>query len=305
MQMSEPKSYLPEEEREAFLREGRMDALYIAESLRAGEEGDEDTAWAWLAQGQMPAEVLLAIKWNLGPDFIRKKGLKTDLADEAYGKGWMEKEKYTEKSLQGESVDKTIGTFNRLLSVERYAVSSVRATREGQNLETSQRNLLKSLRELGKSGNLPLIIAVEKTIIEAERAYYANSRAMDASLKTALQELDVVQKHIGIVDDPVRYKAVDEVYSLPRSRKGGLPNDEARQALRSHHARLNNMDKARLGDVEKQLIDARKSNIFQAGKLYRERQVRALTAETLAKSERGEDVHHARDADDLFDQLGI
>lgn len=202
-------------------------------------------------------------------------------------------------------MDKTIGTFNRLLSVERYAVSSVRATREGQNLETSQRNLLKSLRELGKSGNLPLIIAVEKTIIEAERAYYANSRAMDASLKTALQELDVVQKHIGIVDDPVRYKAVDEVYSLPRSRKGGLPNDEARQALCSHHARLNNMDKARLGDVEKQLIDARKSNIFQAGKLYRERQVRALTAETLAKSERGEDVHHARDADDLFDQLGI
>lgn len=30
-----------------------------------------------------------------------------------------------------------------------------------------------------------------------------------------------------------------------------------------------------------------------------------LTAETLGKSERGEDVYHARDADDLFDQLGI
>ncbi len=30
-----------------------------------------------------------------------------------------------------------------------------------------------------------------------------------------------------------------------------------------------------------------------------------LTAETLAKSERGEDVHHAKDAQDLFDQLGI
>lgn len=202
-------------------------------------------------------------------------------------------------------MDKTIGTFNRLLSVERYAVSSVKATPEGRNLETSQRNLLKSLREQGKSGNLPMIVAVEKTIVEAERAYYANSRAMDASLKTALQELDVVEKHIGIVDDPVRYKAVDEVYSLPRSRKGGLPNDEARQALRSHYARLSNMDKARLGDVEKQLIDARKSNIFQAGKLYRERQANALTAETLAKSERGEDVHHARNADDLFDQLDI
>jgi DNA-damage-inducible protein J len=31
----------------------------------------------------------------------------------------------------------------------------------------------------------------------------------------------------------------------------------------------------------------------------------ALTAETLAKSERGEDIHHAKDAADLFNQLGI
>lgn len=29
-----------------------------------------------------------------------------------------------------------------------------------------------------------------------------------------------------------------------------------------------------------------------------------LTANMLAKSERGEDVHHAQDADDLFNQLG-
>ena len=30
-----------------------------------------------------------------------------------------------------------------------------------------------------------------------------------------------------------------------------------------------------------------------------------LTVETLAKSERGEDLHSARDAEDLFDQLGV
>ena len=30
-----------------------------------------------------------------------------------------------------------------------------------------------------------------------------------------------------------------------------------------------------------------------------------LTAQTLAKSERGEDVHHAKDAGDLFGRLGI
>ncbi len=31
----------------------------------------------------------------------------------------------------------------------------------------------------------------------------------------------------------------------------------------------------------------------------------ALTAETLAKSARGEEIHHAKDAADLFKQLGI
>ena len=31
----------------------------------------------------------------------------------------------------------------------------------------------------------------------------------------------------------------------------------------------------------------------------------ALTAETLSKSERNEEVHPAKDATDLFDQLGI
>lgn len=30
-----------------------------------------------------------------------------------------------------------------------------------------------------------------------------------------------------------------------------------------------------------------------------------LTAETLAKSERGEELHQAKDAKDLFEQLGI
>ena len=31
----------------------------------------------------------------------------------------------------------------------------------------------------------------------------------------------------------------------------------------------------------------------------------ALTAETLQKSERGEELHSAKDANDLFDKLGI
>jgi hypothetical protein len=124
-----------------------------------------------------------------------------------------------------------------------------------KDLEGVQLEQVNLLREAGKSGDLSLIVSVEKT---------------------TLKELAVVERHIGIVDDPVRYKAIDEAHSLPRNRKGDLPYDEARQALRSQYARLNNMDKARLGDAEKLVIDARRSNILQAEKLYKERQVKAL-----------------------------
>lgn len=174
------------------------------------------------------------------------------------------------------SMGDVLRKFNRLLSVEHYAVQSLRGSRFARDLEKSQKDILRSLRELGKSGDLSEITAIERVMIEAERAYYANSKSMDSSLNAALNELDVIDKHIGIVDDPVRYRAVDEAYSLPRNRKAGLPNDEARQALRSHYTRLNNMDKVRLGDVEKQIIDARKSNLFQVEKLYKERQAKTL-----------------------------
>jgi hypothetical protein len=88
--------------------------------------------------------------------------------------------------------------------------------------------------------------------------------------------LEKLNRHIGIVDDPDRYSVVDQTHSLPKNRKKGLPIDEARQALASHYARLNNQDKSRLGDEEKQIVDARKSNLFQAGKLYAERQAKTL-----------------------------
>lgn len=166
--------------------------------------------------------------------------------------------------------------FMRLLSAEHYAVSALKESNDAKDLEDAQKDLLDNLRKLGKSGDMSMIIAVERVIVDAERSYYSNSKAMDSSLKAAMNELGVVEKHIGIVDNPMRYRAVDEAYSLPRNRKGGVPNDEARQALRSHYTRLNNMDKSRLGDMEKQIIDARKSNIFQAEKLYEERQVKAL-----------------------------
>ncbi|MDR3323177.1 MAG: hypothetical protein LBS89_03135 [Zoogloeaceae bacterium] len=55
-----------------------------------------------------------------------------------------------------------------------------------------------------------------------------------------------------------------------------MPLDEARQAFKSHYARLSNLDKSRLSDDDKKIIDARKTNIFNAIKLYIQRQAKTL-----------------------------
>ncbi|GAA5109994.1 hypothetical protein GCM10023261_13340 [Bartonella jaculi] len=105
---------------------------------------------------------------------------------------------------------------------------------------------------------------------------YANSKAMISSLKTALTEMDVVKKHVVLVSDPIQYKVINEAYSLSKNRKGGLPYDEARQAMASHYTRLGNLDKARLTSVEKSIIDVRRDNMKVMRKLYEKMQAKAI-----------------------------
>ena len=70
---------------------------------------------------------------------------------------------------------------------------------------------------------------------------------------------------------------VNRAYSLPKNRRAGLPFDEAYHALASHQARLGNMDKSRLDDEEKGIIDARRAVMLAAGQLYAARQTASLS----------------------------
>jgi len=90
--ITNPKSYLPAEEREALLREGGMNLVYLAESQEAGQAGDEDTAWAWLSKAELASYSLKRLKKHYGPQFIREMGFNTRKADEAYGAGWLDRE---------------------------------------------------------------------------------------------------------------------------------------------------------------------------------------------------------------------
>ena len=102
---------------------------------------------------------------------------------------------------------------------------------------------------------------------------------MAASLKAALNEFAVIERQLGMVDKPEQYKPVDAAYSLPKNRTKDLPMDEARQSFRSHFARLGNLDKSRLDNTEKQIIDTRRAALSTAERGYIKRQARTLGVE--------------------------
>jgi hypothetical protein len=167
----------------------------------------------------------------------------------------------------------------RILTREAGWTKAQSVTNATKSLQKTRGRLLDHVREIGKRGKLESIVSTEKVIVESDLEHYANSKGMFSSLNAALMELAAIEKLLSIVDDKTGYKQVDRAYSLPKNRENGLPLDEARQAFKSHYARLGNLDKARLSEVEKKIIDARKNNMLNASKLYAQRQARTLGIE--------------------------
>jgi hypothetical protein len=181
--------------------------------------------------------------------------------------------------------DHSIDKLNRLFLREKGFVVGRDKTPAAAKLKHSRAEIADFVRQVGKSGDLEMILEVEKRFVDNDLTQYANSGAMANSLKGAMAELEAAEKTIPLVKDPVLYRAVDDSHGHPKSRAGSLPKDAARQFFASHAARLLNWDKSRLDDAEKQIIDLRKSNMRTAEKLYADRQRKTLGIE--AKQEKG------------------
>jgi len=170
----------------------------------------------------------------------------------------------------------TLVGINRILLAERRLTQAIRQTRLARERTAQRQKLLANIRQTTESKNLSLIIAIEKDILKYDLAHYANSPAMVASLQTAIDELQAVEQHLTLIADPATYRIVNQAHSLRKKRKAGLPFDDARQALASHHARLSNLDKSRLEEDEKRIVDARKAAMAAAQKLYIAQQYQTL-----------------------------
>jgi len=168
--------------------------------------------------------------------------------------------------------------IDRNLIAEKRWILAVRQTTPAQSLKAARHELLLNIRKATASGDLALIIAVEQSILKNDLAHHANSKAMVANLRTAIDELQAVERHLALVTDTSAYRIVDQAHSLPKKRHNGLPFDDARQALASHHARLSNLDKSRLDEDEKLVLESRKTALADAQQRYAAQQAQTLGA---------------------------
>ncbi|MDR1350768.1 MAG: hypothetical protein LBJ59_08365 [Zoogloeaceae bacterium] len=149
-----------------------------------------------------------------------------------------------------------------------------------KNLVDNRQNILSNLKAIGRSGNLETIIAAEKFLVENDIKDHANSKSMFSSLNDALEELRAVETHVEMVSDPKEYQRVNKTNAQHKMRDTrDLPKDGARHAFRSHDTRLGNLDRGRVDDHEKAIIQARRHNIRIAEKRYIERQEKTLGRE--------------------------
>ena len=79
---------LTEEQREALPRGARV----VADILAAKDRGDMDEYYRLFSELEVSAETLMAVKRCQGADYIRKRNLRTHLADAKYGPGWLDRE---------------------------------------------------------------------------------------------------------------------------------------------------------------------------------------------------------------------
>lgn len=186
------------------------------------------------------------------------------------------------------AADPSLNALDVILANEGLFARELARTPQAADLRDAREGLKAHMQAVAKSGDLSLIVATEKAIVAGDLKRYANSPDMTKSLGTALNELGVIEKHLGLVADPAQYRTVNEAHSLPKNRRGGLPYDEARQAMASHYTRLGNMDKSRLTADEKGVIDARKASLKAGRKLYEQMQGKALGVAAPIKA-RGRD----------------
>jgi len=169
---------------------------------------------------------------------------------------------------------------NEVLFNELFFYRALRKTKPSQRLARQRKRLSDVLRRVARSRDLALIIGVETILLKGDLENYANSKAMHKSLSAALNEMQAVVLHLALVADKEKYRFVNETHNIAKTRQADMPLDDARLALAAHRTRLENLDKSRLEEEEKELLEIRKDYMHESIDLYIDFQRKALETAT-------------------------
>jgi len=166
--------------------------------------------------------------------------------------------------------------LNDALIGELFLYRALRKTKPAQRLAKQRRDLADILRRVAQSRDLALIISIETTLLKGDLENYANSKAMSKSLTAALNEMKAVVLHLALVADREKYRFVNQTHNIAKTRQADMPLDDARLALAAHRTRLENLDKSRLDEEEKDLLEIRRDYMHESIGLYIELQRKSL-----------------------------
>ena len=176
----------------------------------------------------------------------------------------------------GSSKAELVARVELFLFASRVAVNNVNVSPEGRIRDNTSRQGLEIFKEAAETKDIHIIVAVENAYIQTELDQFGDSPTMRTSLLEGIKNLEVIESHLIRVKDRARYKLTNEDYALDKNRKNDLPDDEARQCLRSHITRLRNLDTSRMDKPERVILEQRRKNMKIAEDVYIAMQKTAL-----------------------------
>ena len=168
-------------------------------------------------------------------------------------------------------------TVYELVGTEIESILRSRDLTEARARDNTRQQVNALLLQASRQQDIDAMLALERVMLSAEKEYLGESPDKIASLDKALEELDAALASLASVRDQDNYRKIATLhYSLSKNQIGGLPNDQARQFLKSHQTRLRNLGKGRMEESERDLLSIRARNIKAAATVYKALQEQAL-----------------------------
>ncbi len=179
----------------------------------------------------------------------------------------------------------------KLLAAAKYiATQSINRSRYGISRDNISHKELDGFKKIEATNDIDSMIGAEKTYLEVELEKFADSATMKSSLRQGIVNLEIIESLLERVRNPDEYKTINAAYVLPKSRRNGLPDDDARKSFRAHATRLTNLDKSRMDKTERSILEQRRKNIRVAEKIYITMQEAALGIKAGKTKDKGLDL---------------